>query len=187
MTTHGSWSADEWATLFQAPVMAGMVVMLAGKSGPIQLTQELFAVGSAIAEADRTSQNSLVKEIAAAVKAGEKPSTSAAPAQEHRGGARPGGRPPASGCGAGGRAARPGRGGGVQALAGGCEREGCRRREGGRVPRLRRHSGDGGRTRRDGRRGRHPRRLPRGWRSIGCVVFQLASAPAFRAYLCLAA
>jgi hypothetical protein len=78
MTTHGSWSADEWATLFQAPVMAGMVVMLAGKSGPIQLTQELFAVGSAIAEADRTSQNSLVKEIAAAVKAGEKP---AAPSQ----------------------------------------------------------------------------------------------------------
>jgi hypothetical protein len=58
--------------------MAGMVVMLAGKSGPIQLTQELFAVSSAIAEADRTGQNSLVKAIAAAVKASERP---AAPQQ----------------------------------------------------------------------------------------------------------
>jgi hypothetical protein len=73
MTTRDSFTADEWASVLQAPIMAGMVVMMTGKSGPIQVAQEMLAVGSAIADADRTASNSLIKALADAVKAGEKP------------------------------------------------------------------------------------------------------------------
>jgi hypothetical protein len=73
MTTRSSFTDEEWTTVFQAPMMAGMAVMMTAKSGPIQIAQEMFAVGAALAEADRTSTNPLLKALAEAVKAGEKP------------------------------------------------------------------------------------------------------------------
>ena len=37
MATREDFTPDEWATIFQSPTMAGMVVMTAGRSGPIRL------------------------------------------------------------------------------------------------------------------------------------------------------
>jgi hypothetical protein len=54
-------------------MMAGMAVMMTARSGPIQIAQEMFAVGAALAEADRNSTNPLLKALAEAVKGGEKP------------------------------------------------------------------------------------------------------------------
>jgi len=74
MTTQADYTPEEWRALFNAPVMAGMLVMLAGQSGPIQVAKELFAVGGAMAEIDQQgSSNELIKSVVAAVKARNKP------------------------------------------------------------------------------------------------------------------
>lgn len=82
MTTRADFSAEEWATVYGSPAMAGMIVMTAGKSGPVQAVQEMFAVGKAISDADRTGPtNGLIKAIVEAVKnkeqmdQGEKPTS----------------------------------------------------------------------------------------------------------------
>lgn len=74
MTTQADYTPEEWRVLFNAPVMAGMVVMLAGKSGPIQIAREMFAIGSSMAEIDQGGNtNELIKSIVAEVKARNKP------------------------------------------------------------------------------------------------------------------
>jgi hypothetical protein len=79
MATRADFTAEEWTTIFQSPVMAGMVVMTAGKSGPIQMAKEMFAVGKTLSEADKQgSANGLISAIVAAIKANERPE---APAQ----------------------------------------------------------------------------------------------------------
>jgi hypothetical protein len=80
MATREDFSADEWETIFQSPTMAGMVVITAGKSGPIQAVKEMFAVSKALLDADQQGAGgSLVHAIVAAAKAGERPE---APAQQ---------------------------------------------------------------------------------------------------------
>jgi len=73
VTTRSTFTDEEWTTVFQSPMMAGMAVMMTARSGPIQIAQEMFAVGAALAEADRNSTNPLLKALAEAVKGGEKP------------------------------------------------------------------------------------------------------------------
>lgn len=74
MTKQADYTPEEWKTLFNAPVMAGMVVMLAGQSGPIQIAKEMFAIGSSMAEIDQQgSSNELIKSLVAEVKARNKP------------------------------------------------------------------------------------------------------------------
>lgn len=69
MVTRADFSSEEWATIYEAPAMAGMVVMTAGKSGPLQAVQEMFAVGKAISETDRSNPNNgLIRAIVDAVK-----------------------------------------------------------------------------------------------------------------------
>ena len=54
--------------------MAGLVVMTAGKSGPIQAVKEMYAVSKALVEADQhNAGGSLVHAIVAALRAGERP------------------------------------------------------------------------------------------------------------------
>jgi hypothetical protein len=80
MATREDFTADEWETILQSPTMAGMMVMTAGKSGPIQAVKEMFAVSKALLDADQQGAGgSLVHAIVAAVKAGERPG---APAQQ---------------------------------------------------------------------------------------------------------
>jgi hypothetical protein len=80
MATREDFTTDEWATIYQSPTMAGLVVMTAGKSGPIQAVKEMFAVSKALLEAEQHGAGgNLVKAIVAAVKAGERPE---APAQQ---------------------------------------------------------------------------------------------------------
>lgn len=69
MVTRADFSNEEWATIYGSPAMAGMVVMTAGKSGPVQAVQEMFAVGKAISDAEQSAPNNgLIKAIVDAVK-----------------------------------------------------------------------------------------------------------------------
>jgi hypothetical protein len=74
MTTKADYTPEEWRVLFNAPVMAGMVVMLAGQSGPIQVAKEMFAIGGSMAQIEQEgSSNQLITSIVAEVKARNKP------------------------------------------------------------------------------------------------------------------
>lgn len=69
MTTQADYTPAEWQTIVQAPAMAGMVVMLTGKSGPFQLVKEMFAVSKALAEvAQQETANPLLKSVVESVK-----------------------------------------------------------------------------------------------------------------------
>lgn len=69
MTTQTDYTAAEWKTLMQAPAMAGMVVMLTGKSGPFQMVKEMVAVSKAVMEVtQQETTNPLLKAIGEAFK-----------------------------------------------------------------------------------------------------------------------
>ena len=53
MTTKASYSAEEWAKIMRAPGMAGAYVMLASKSGPLQVMKEALAIGQTLAETEK--------------------------------------------------------------------------------------------------------------------------------------
>ncbi len=69
MSTQETYTPQEWAQIMQAPAMAGMVVMLAGRSGPLQLAKEVFSVGRLMADIDRQGNpNELIRSVVAAAK-----------------------------------------------------------------------------------------------------------------------
>lgn len=69
MTTQADYTIAEWQTLMQAPAMAGMVVMLTGKSGPFQMVKEMFAVSKAVAEvAQHDTAQPLLKAVVESIK-----------------------------------------------------------------------------------------------------------------------
>lgn len=73
MVTRADFSDEEWKTIYQSPAMAGMVVMMSGKSGPFQAVKEMFAVGRALADVDKAgTSNSLISAIVAHAKSNEK-------------------------------------------------------------------------------------------------------------------
>jgi hypothetical protein len=76
MATRADFSPEEWATIYQSPGMAGMVVMLAGKSGPFQAAKEMLAVGRALAN-QKESSNGIISAIVGAATANERPAESA--------------------------------------------------------------------------------------------------------------
>jgi hypothetical protein len=62
MTTRADYTDDEWRLISEVPFMAGMAVMMAGKSGPIQLAQEMVAMSKFIAQtAEQGSPVEIVK------------------------------------------------------------------------------------------------------------------------------
>src|SRR5215475_3626832 len=66
MTTKGDYTAEEWAQLTQAPLMATMAIVAADMSGPIGLVKEMMATVKTIQEtAASTTAGELVKAIAA--------------------------------------------------------------------------------------------------------------------------
>jgi hypothetical protein len=67
MATRADFTAEEWTTIYQSPGMAGMVVMLAGKSGPFQAAKEMLAVGKALAD-QQESPNGIISAIVGAAK-----------------------------------------------------------------------------------------------------------------------
>lgn len=70
MTTEANYTPEEWNTLLQAPVMAGMLVILAGKTGPFQAIKEMFAISKGIASVDKDgTSNELIRSLVASVKA----------------------------------------------------------------------------------------------------------------------
>ncbi|MBC8075002.1 MAG: hypothetical protein H7Y32_02920 [Chloroflexales bacterium] len=71
MATRADFTPEEWTTIYQSPGMAGMVVMLAGKSGPFQAVREMFAVGKALAD-QQDSSNGIISAIVSAAKAKER-------------------------------------------------------------------------------------------------------------------
>ena len=74
MATREDFTPEEWKTIFEAPTMAGLVIMTAGKSGPIQAVKEMYAVSKALVDADQhNAGGNLVHAIVAALKAGERP------------------------------------------------------------------------------------------------------------------
>lgn len=73
MVARADFSDEEWATIYQSPAMAGMVVMMAGKSGPFQAMQEMLAVGKALSDTEKQgTSNGLISSIIAAMKSNEK-------------------------------------------------------------------------------------------------------------------
>ena len=70
MATKADFTADEWQTLANAPLMTSLIVTAASLSGPIGVMRELFASARSIAEADRAADtNPLLKELIADMKA----------------------------------------------------------------------------------------------------------------------
>ena len=69
MTTQTDYTKEEWQAILQAPVMAGMVVMLTSQSGPFQMVKEMFAVGQALAEVEKEgASNELIGALVNAAK-----------------------------------------------------------------------------------------------------------------------
>jgi hypothetical protein len=64
MTTKADYTAEEWAQLTQAPLMATMAIVAADMSGPIGLVKEMMATVKTIQEtAASTTAGELVKAI----------------------------------------------------------------------------------------------------------------------------
>jgi hypothetical protein len=69
MTTEADYSSEEWKSIVLAPAMAGMVVILTGQSGPMQMVKEMFSVGQTLAEVDKQgATNALIKGVVEASK-----------------------------------------------------------------------------------------------------------------------
>ncbi len=73
MATRETFTAEEWATIFQAPLSAGMAIVFTAHSGPLQAVIEVSAVAKAMASDDGQTSNGLIEALRAAVKNGEKP------------------------------------------------------------------------------------------------------------------
>jgi hypothetical protein len=58
------FTPEEWAVLYTAPSMAGMVVSAASPNGPFGMMKEMFSVGMAVAEAAKAgSANPLLQSL----------------------------------------------------------------------------------------------------------------------------
>jgi hypothetical protein len=69
MTTQADYTSEEWKAILRAPVMAGMVVMLTGQSGPFQMVKEMFAASKVLAEAEKQgASNELIGALVSAAK-----------------------------------------------------------------------------------------------------------------------
>ncbi len=74
MTIKASYNAEEWAKIMRAPGMAGAYVMLASKSGPLQVIKEAMAIGQTLADTEKSGDESeLIAAIIADMKAGARP------------------------------------------------------------------------------------------------------------------
>lgn len=73
MATQADFSPEDWTKVFSAPFVAGMYISFSDVSNPVGLMQETGAVVSAVVETAKTSTNSVIQAIAAALQAKEKP------------------------------------------------------------------------------------------------------------------
>lgn len=65
------FTPDEWAVLYAAPSLAGMVVSAASPSGPIGMMKEMFSVGMALAESAKAkTANPLIQSLIEDMKQG---------------------------------------------------------------------------------------------------------------------
>ncbi|KAB8140290.1 hypothetical protein F8S13_23965 [Chloroflexia bacterium SDU3-3] len=82
MGIRAHFSDQEWRQIYEAPVFAGLVMITAKRSAPVQAVQEMFAVSHAIIKTDqRVHSSELIGEIVEAIKQRERyekiaPSTS---------------------------------------------------------------------------------------------------------------
>ena len=73
MTTQADYTTEEWKSILKAPVMAGMVVMLTGQSGPFQMVKEMFSVSKALADAEKQgASNELIGALVTAAKSAKR-------------------------------------------------------------------------------------------------------------------
>jgi hypothetical protein len=64
MTTQIDYTTEEWQSVLTAPALAGMVVILTGQSGPLQMVKEMLAVSKVLAEVDKHgTSNELIRAI----------------------------------------------------------------------------------------------------------------------------
>jgi hypothetical protein len=82
MTTKADYTAEEWEVLMRAPAAVGMAIVTASPSGPIGVVKEMVAVGSVLGETSPAGDsNTLISAIVADFKAGYRPASLPAQAQ----------------------------------------------------------------------------------------------------------
>lgn len=74
MTTKAMYSAEEWTKIMRAPGLAGAYVMLASKSGPLQVVKEALAIGQTLADTEKAGgEGELIASIISDMKGGARP------------------------------------------------------------------------------------------------------------------
>jgi len=69
MSTQTNFTPEEWKTISNAPILAGLLVSVADLSGPIGILKEAATLVNSVSETATTTSNELIRAVAESIKA----------------------------------------------------------------------------------------------------------------------
>jgi hypothetical protein len=68
MSTQSNYTPEEWKTISNAPLLAGLLVSVSDLSGPIGMLKEAVSVVKSVTETAGTTSNELIRSVAQKIK-----------------------------------------------------------------------------------------------------------------------